>query len=78
MPTNDCKYCDKLEFAFAKSTTFFDKSTVMVLRYHLEDRYGIRFEAPCSTLEEIENALRDITGPASELIINRMREFLPQ
>ena len=55
---------------------FFEKSTAMVLRYHLEDKYGIRFEAPCSTLEEIETALRDITGPASELIINKMREFL--
>ena len=75
MSTNDAD-CRKIEEAFRKAVKVFDESGVRVLLYHFEEKYGIHFEPPCPSVEEIETALYDMAGPASDLIISRMRSFL--
>ncbi|UVS69941.1 hypothetical protein [Nitrososphaera viennensis] len=76
MQKNDEKYCDRMEDAFLRACDIFEHSTVNVLMYHLEETYHIRFKPPCSTLEDIEAALFDITGTGAGLIIKRMEKFL--
>jgi hypothetical protein len=73
---NDCEYCDEIKTAFMKACDLLEKSTVSVLIYPLEKKYNIRFERPCSTLEEIEAALFDITGYGATLLIRRIHDFL--
>lgn len=76
MPENEAD-CKKIEEAFRNATKVFDESAVRVLMYHLEESYDIRIgSSPCSSIEEIESALFDITGNASDLILSRMRSFL--
>lgn len=68
--------CKKIEEAFRKAVKVFDESAIRVLLFHFEEKYGIRFEPPCPSVEDIETALYDIAGPASDLIVSRMRSFL--
>jgi hypothetical protein len=76
VPISDAGNCKKIEEALKKALTTFDEPAVRVLLYHLEEKYRIRFEPPCSSVEEIEAALSDIAGSASDLVISRMRSFL--
>ncbi|AIF82104.1 hypothetical protein NTE_00020 [Candidatus Nitrososphaera evergladensis SR1] len=76
MSISDAGDCKKIEEALKKALNTFDESAVRVLFYHLAEKYRIRFEPPCSSVEEIEAALFDIAGPASDLVISRMRSFL--
>lgn len=76
MPVSNAGDCKKIEEALKKAVGAFDKSAARVLLYHLEEKYRIRFEPPCSSVEEIEAALFDIAGPASDLVVSRMRAFL--
>lgn len=69
--------CSKLADAFYKSMKVFDANASRVLEFHLQEKYGIRIgSAPCSSIEEIEKALRDIAGVAADILISRMRSFL--
>ncbi|UVS68308.1 hypothetical protein [Nitrososphaera viennensis] len=76
MSIYDAGNCKKIEEALKEALSTFDKPAVRVLLYHLEEKYHIRFEPPCSSVEEIEAALFDIAGPASDLVVSRMRSFL--
>lgn len=78
MPSDEAE-CKKIEAAFAQAMRAFDEPAVQVLKFHLEERYGIRIGTyPCSTLEEIEAALTEIAGVAADLLISRMRAFMRQ
>jgi hypothetical protein len=68
--------CKKIEEALKKALETFDAPAVRVLLYHLAEKYHVRFEPPCSSAKEIEAALFDIAGPASDLVVSRMRSFL--
>lgn len=71
--------CRSIDAAFVQAMRVFDESAVRVLKFHLEEKYGIRIgTCPCSNVEEIEAALREIAGIASDLLISRMRAFLRQ
>ncbi|MEO9294209.1 MAG: hypothetical protein ABI347_01250 [Nitrososphaera sp.] len=56
----------------------FGKDASRLLISQLEDKYKLIIDGstPCSSLEEIEQALFDIAGPSSDLIIARMHAFL--
>jgi hypothetical protein len=78
MPSDDAS-CKKLEDAFVQAMRAFDESAVRVLKFHLEERYGIKIGAcPCSSIEEIEAALTEIAGVGSDILISRMRSFMRQ
>jgi hypothetical protein len=78
MPADEAE-CRRIEVAFVQAMRAFDEPAVQILKFHLEEKYGIRIGVcPCSTLEEIEAALTEIAGVASDLLISRMRAFLRQ
>ena len=69
--------CRRLEEAFRLAMRVFDASTTRLLISELEDKYDVHIgEPPCSSLEEIERALVEVTDVGADLIISRMREFL--
>ncbi|HEU4985057.1 MAG TPA: hypothetical protein VFT58_05405 [Nitrososphaera sp.] len=76
MSISDAGDCKKIEDALKRTLDTFEAPAVRVLLYHLAEKYHIRFEPPCSSVEEIEAALFDIAGPASDLVVSRMRSFL--
>ncbi|MEO9295150.1 MAG: hypothetical protein ABI347_06075 [Nitrososphaera sp.] len=53
-------------------------SAVEALVFVLKERYSIKLggRSPCSSIEEIEAALVDISGTAAEILIMRMRAHL--
>jgi hypothetical protein len=76
---SDESECKKIEAAFFQAMRAFDEPAVQVLKFHLEEKYGIRIGVcPCSTLEEIEVVLTEIAGVAADLLISRMRAFMRQ
>ena len=73
-PANNCK---ELEMAFLSAASILGDSATEALVFVLKDRYRIRFVGPpCSSMEEIEAALVDISGVASEILACRMRTYL--
>lgn len=71
--------CRRIDAAFTQAMRAFDESAVRVLKFHLEEKYGIRIGVcPCSSVEEIEVALTEIAGVASDILVSRMRSFLRQ
>jgi hypothetical protein len=76
VPISDAGDCKKIEEALKRALETFEPPATRVLLYHLAERYHISFEPPCSSMEEIEAALFDIAGPASDLVVSRMRSFL--
>lgn len=74
IPSDDCK---KLETAFLSAASILGGSAAEALVFVLRERYRIRLgSAPCSSIEEIEAALVDISGAAAEILVMRMRTYL--
>lgn len=73
-PANNCK---ELEMAFLSAAGILGDSAAEALVFVLKDRYKIRLGGPpCSSMEEIEAALVDISGAAAEILVVRMRAYL--
>ena len=73
----DASYCAALEKALRQAASIFGDEAVEALMLALKERYNIRLgQAPCSSIEDIEKALADISGPGADIIISRVRSFL--
>jgi hypothetical protein len=75
--TSSADYCAALEKALLETMEIFGADSAQAMVIALKSKYGIRFgSAPCSSIEEIEKALVEITGTGADIIISRMRSFL--
>lgn len=70
--------CRTKHMALNHALSVFGENAARLLISQLEDRYRLIIDGstPCSSLEDIEQAILDIAGPSSDLIIVRMRAFL--
>ena len=69
--------CKELEMAFLSAASILGDSAAQALVFVLKDRYKISLgDPPCSSREEIEVALVDISGAAAEILLVRMRTYL--
>jgi hypothetical protein len=70
--------CRTKHMALNHALSVFGENAARLLISQLEDKYRLIIDGstPCSSLEDIEQALLDIAGPSSDLIIARMRAFL--
>lgn len=75
--TSSADYCASLEKALLETLGIFGEDSAKATVIVLKTRYGIRLGSPpCSSIEEIERALAEITGTGADIIISRMRSFL--
>lgn len=74
-PGNDG--CEKLEAALKSAAGILGDQAAEALIFVLKDSYGIRLgRSPCSSIEDIEAALVDISGAGAEILVGRMRDAL--
>ncbi|MEM2140335.1 MAG: hypothetical protein QXJ74_01045 [Nitrososphaera sp.] len=73
----DAGYCTRLERALREAMGVFGEDSVDAMIMALQNKYGLRIgKPPCSSIEEIESALSEITGTGADIIVSRMRAFL--
>lgn len=70
--------CRTKHMALNHALSVLGENAARLLISQLEDRYRriIDGSTPCSSLEDIEQAILDIAGPSSDLIIVRICAFL--
>ena len=73
--------CKEKREALEKALSIFGENARRLLVTVLEDDYklvidGRNSSTPCSSVEDIERALFDVTGSSAHLIISRMHTFL--
>lgn len=75
--SGDDSYCIALEGALRHSISIFGDQAAEALILALKERYNIRLgQAPCSSIEEIFEALTDLSGPGADILVSRIRSFL--
>lgn len=75
--TEDAGYCTRLEKALREAMSVFGEDSVTATIMALTSKYGIKIgKPPCSSIEDIERALAEITGTGADIIVSRMRSFL--
>jgi hypothetical protein len=74
---DDAGYCTRLEKALREAMSVFGEDSATATIMALQSKYGIRIgNPPCSSIDEIEKALAEITGTGADIIVSRMRSFL--
>lgn len=69
--------CTQKRKALKNALSAFGEDAYRLIVSQLEDKYKLIIEGePCSAIEDIEIALRDIAGSSADLIIARMHQFL--
>jgi len=75
--TKSVDYCEGLEKALREAMSAFGEDSATATIMALTSKYGIRIgKPPCSSIEDIEKALAEITGTGADIIVSRMRSFL--
>ena len=75
--SGDGGYCIALEGALRQAISIFGDQAAEALILALKERYNIRLgQAPCSSVEEIFEALADLSGPGADILVSRIRSFL--
>lgn len=75
--TGSADYCAGLERALREAMGVFGEDSVTAMIMALKGKCGIRLgEPPCSSIEEIEKALGEITGTGADIIVSRLRSFM--
>ena len=75
--SGDDGYCIALESALRQAISIFGDQAAEALILALKERYNIRLgQAPCSSIEEITEALADLSGPGADILVSRIRAFL--
>lgn len=73
----DAGHCARLEKALREAMSVFGEDSTTATIMALQNKYGVRIgKPPCSSIEEIEKALAEITGTDADIIVSRMRSFL--
>ena len=71
------KNCKEIEMALLSAASILGDPAAQALVFVLKDRYGIRLGGPpCSSREEIEAALVDISGATAEILLVKTRAYL--
>ena len=75
--TKSADYCKGLEKALREAMNVFGEDSANATIMALTSKYGIKIgKPPCSSIEDIEKALAEITGTGADIIVSRMRSFL--
>ncbi len=70
--------CQTKQKALKHALSIFDEDASRLLISQLEDKYKLIIDGstPCSSVEDITDALFDIAGPSADLIVSRIHSFL--
>lgn len=68
--------CENIREALREETVVRGEAAWKSIALQLQTVYGIRLDPPCSTVQDVENALVDLLGTSADLIVVRMRSFL--
>lgn len=70
--------CKTKRAALKHALSIFGEDASRLFISQLEDKYKLIVDGgtPCSSVEDIDNAIMDIAGPSADLIISRMHSYL--
>jgi hypothetical protein len=68
--------CAKIQSALHNAAVVLGDGVWESIEMQLQAVYRLRLEPPCSTVEEMENALIDLLGTSADLMLAGMRSFM--